>query len=324
MLVGAGSTAPAALYSRWTQEYNKRNRNIQVRYLPSSTGEGITLVTRDVSDFGAGETRLTDKERKEGSITELPVAVLGIVPIYNLPDVQQGLRLSGEVLAEIYLGEVKSWSAPQLAKLNPEITLPNLPIQVINRPAGRGSNYIFTEFLSKANSRFRTQVGVSTSPKWPVGGRAERSSDMVDKVKNTVGSIGYVEYQYAVRAGIPRVAVLNGAGKFAPPSPQSIGAACNAVEALQRNGYSSSLSSAPGIDSYPITGFTWIYLRIKPTDEVRMTALNDFVNWIYADGQQIATEEGYPPLPSPLLANLRRTLKISIRVDPQQAVNRSR
>ncbi len=320
VLVGSGSTAPAVFYSRWEQEYNKRNRQLQVRYLPSSTDEGISLVALGVSDFGAGEARLTDKERIDNGLLELPVAVAAVVPIYNLPDVHQDLRLSGEVLAEIYLGEVRNWNAPQIAKLNPELVLPNLPIEVINRSAGRGSNYIFTEFLSKVNLRFRMQVRVSASPKWPIGESAERSADMVGMVKNTVGSIGYVEYHYAVRTAVQQAAVLNPAGQFVSASVQTIGAACNAVEAPQQHGFSTSLTNAPGMASYPVTGFTWLYVRNKSTDAARTLALKEFLNWIYGEGQQFSTEEDYPVLPSPLLANLRKT--VNAVYDRQLATSR--
>jgi len=185
VLVGTGSSVPAPLYNRWAQEYGKRDPRIQMRYLTVGTSEGIKQISHSAGDFAAGEAQLTDKERKEGSLIELPVVLIGIVPIYNLPDVHQELRLSGEVLAGIFLGDVKMWNAPQIAKLNPEIALPSLPIRVINRPAGKGSNYVFTDFLSKVSSRFRGQVGVSASPKWPVGTSAERSSDMADKVKSS-------------------------------------------------------------------------------------------------------------------------------------------
>ncbi|MGA7444731.1 MAG: phosphate ABC transporter substrate-binding protein PstS, partial [Candidatus Sulfotelmatobacter sp.] len=161
VLVGSGSSVPAPMYNRWTQEYGKRNRSIQMRYLPVGTGEGIKQISHGVGDFSAGEAQLTEKERKEGGLIELPVVLIAIVPIYNLPDVHQELRLSGEVLSSIFLGDVKMWNAAPIAKLNPEITLPSLPIQVVNRPAGKGSNYVFTDFLSKASPKFRAQVGVS-------------------------------------------------------------------------------------------------------------------------------------------------------------------
>ena len=309
VLVGSGSTVPAPLYSRWAQEYPKHNPNTQMRYVPSGTSEGIKQISHSVGDFGAGEAQLTGQERKEGSLIELPVVLIGIVPIYNLPEVHQKLRLSGEVLAEIFLGEVKMWNAPPIAKLNPEIALPNLPIQVVNRPAGKGSNYVLTDFLSKVSSKFRAQVGVTPSPKWPVGAPAERSSDMADKVKNSPGSIGYVEYQYAVKGNIPQIAVLNRAGKFVEASTESIAAACQAVEAPRWNSFSASLTNAPGADSFPITSFTWIYLRTKSSESARAPALGNFLDWIYTDGQQFAVQEGYAELPSPLLAAVRKKVK---------------
>jgi phosphate transport system substrate-binding protein len=309
VLVGSGSSVPAPLYNRWTQEYGKRNSKIQMRYVPIGTSEGIKEISRGASDFGAGESQLTEKERKDGNLIELPVVLIGIVPIYNLPDVHQELRLSGEVLAGIFLGEVKMWNAPQITKLNPDITLPNLPIRVINRPAGKGSNYVFTDFLSKASSKFRTQVGVTPSPKWPVGEPAERSSDMADKVKNNPGAIGYVEFQYAVKGGIPRAAVENPSGKFVNASTESIAAACQAAEAPRWNNFSASLTNLAGADSFPITSFSWIYLRTPPTDSARAAALGDLLDWIYTDGQQSAVQEGYSPLPPELLAAVRKKLK---------------
>jgi len=309
VLVGSGSSVPAPLYSRWAQEYDKRNPNMQMRYLPVGTSEGIKQISHGAGDFGAGEAQLTSEERKEGGLMELPGVLIGIVPIYNLPDVNQQLRFSGEVLAGIFLGDVKTWNAPQISKLNPGITLPDLPIHVINRPSGKGSNYVFTDFLSKASSKFHSQIGITPSPKWPVGTAAERSADMADKVKNDAGSIGYVELQYAVKGNISQAAVQNPAGKFVKASAQSITAACEAVEKPQWNRFSASLTNAPGADSFPITSFTWIYLRTQSTDSARAVALNDFLNWIYTDGQQFAVQEGYSELPPPLLAAVRKKVK---------------
>jgi len=308
VLVGSGSTVPAPLYNRWTQEY-KHNPNLQMRYLPVGTSEGIKQISHGAGDFAAGEAQLTEKERKEGSLTELPAVIIGIVPIYNLPEVHQELRLSGEVLAGIFLGEVKTWNAPQIVKLNPGITLPDLPIQVVNRPAGKGSNYVFTDFLSKASAKFRAQIGVTPSPKWPVGVWAERSSDMADKVKNTPGSIGYVEYQYAVKGSISQAAVQNRAGKFVKASTESLTAACQAAEAPGWKSFSASLINTPGADAFPITSFSWVYLRPMSSEPVRAAALSDFLDWMYTDGQQYAAQEGYAALPPPLLASLRKKIK---------------
>jgi phosphate transport system substrate-binding protein len=309
VLVGSGSSVPAPLYTRWTQEYSKHNAHVQMRYLPVGTSEGIKQISRGVGDFGAGEAQLTDKERKEEGLIELPTVLIGIVPIYNLPDVHAELRLSGEVLAEIFLGDIKNWDAEQIAKLNPDLTLPNLRIQVVNRPAGKGSNFVFTDFLSRVSSKFRAEVGTSPSPKWPVGVPAERSSDMADKVKGSAGSIGYVEYQYAVKGNLSQAAVLNPAGKFVKASSESIAASCRAVEEPRWNSFSASLTNAGGADSFPITSFTWIYLRTKSTDFARAAALGDLLDWIYSDGQQFAAQEGYAELPSELLAAVRKKIK---------------
>jgi phosphate transport system substrate-binding protein len=309
VLVGSGSSVPAPLYTRWTTEYGKRNASIQMRYLPVGTSEGIKQISHGAGDFGAGEAQLTEKERKEGNLIELPLVLIGIVPIYNVPDVHQELRLSGEVLAEIFLGNVKMWNAPQIAKLNPDIALPSLPIEVINRPAGKGSNYVFTEFLSKASSKFRAEIGTSPSPKWPVGSPAERSSDMADRVKSTPGAIGYVEYQYAVKGNISFASVLNPSGKFVRASAESIAAACHAAEAPQWNKFSASLTNTSGADAFPITSFTWIYLRTASSDSSRSAALSNLLDWMYGEGQHYAVQEGYSELPPLLLAAVRQRVK---------------
>jgi len=305
VVVGSGSSVPAPLYTKWGQEYNKRNPAAQMRYVPIGTSEGIKLISHGSGDFGAGEAQLTATERKEGSLIEVPGVLIGIVPIYNLPGVHDELRFSGELLAEIFLGHVKNWDDSQIARLNPGISLPKLPIKVVYRPAGKGSNYVFSEFLSKASPKFRAQIGVSPSPKWPVGEPAERSSDMADKVKSETGSIGYVEAQYAVKADIPYGLVLNSAGRFIKASPETITAACEAVEAPRWDKFSASLTNAPGADSFPITSFTWLYLRTSASDARRATALADLLNWMYSDGQKLAAQEGYAELPQPLLAKVK-------------------
>jgi phosphate transport system substrate-binding protein len=309
VLVGSGSSVPAPLYNRWAQEFAKHRSNVQMRYVPIGTSEGIKQISHGAGDFGAGEALLTPSERTEGNLIALPAVLIGIVPIYNIPEVHQELRLSGEVLAEIFLGEVKSWDAPAIAKLNPDVSLPHTRIQIVNRPAGKGSNYVFTDFLSKASSKFRAQIGVTASPDWPVGTPAERSSDMVEKVKSESGAIGFVESQYAVKANLPQVAVMNPAGKFVRASAESIAAACHAVEAPRWNNFATSLTNASGADSYPITSFTWIYLRTQSPDSARVAALRDLLDWIYSDGQEFAGQEGYSELPKPLLAAVRKKVK---------------
>jgi len=156
------------------------------------------------------------------------------------------------------------------------------------------------------SSKFRGQVGVTASPKWPVGEPAERSSDMAEKVRSTPGSIGFVEYQYAVKGSVSQGVVRNAAGRFVRASSKSIAAACQAAEAPRWNQFAASLADAPGVDSFPITSFSWVYLRTRSPDSVRVAAIVDFLNWLYTDGQQYAAQEGYAALPAPLLTAVKK------------------
>jgi len=300
VLVGSGSSVPLPLYRRFADEFNKLTPRFQMNYIALGTNEGLKETSRGASDFGAGEVEISTTGVGDASIIELPAVVIGIVPIYNVPGVKQELNFSGELLADIFLGRVKTWNAPEIIRLNPDVTFPNLPIKVVHRPAGKGSNYIFTEFLSKTSSRFRSQIGRSSSPNWPVGINAERSSDMADKVKSDPGSIGYVEQQYAVQTNILYGRVLNPAGKFVKATPETLAAACRAVEAPGWDSFKASLTNAPGADSFPITSFSWLYLRTNLTVP-RRAALANLLTWMYSSGQTLAKQAGYAELPSPLL-----------------------
>ncbi len=308
MLVGSGSSVPVPLYTRWAHEFNQRDSGAQLRYVPLGTSEGIKQISHGIGDFGAGEVRLTPQQRAEGQIIDLPVVVIAIVPIYNLPGVQHELRFSGDVLAEIFLGRIKNWRAPELARLNPQVEFPDLPIKVVYRPAGKGTNYVFTDYLSKVSPKFRAQIGVTPSPKWPVGVPAERSSDMAEKVRNEPGSIGYVELEYAVRNKVPYGRVQNAQGKFVKASLENVSEACREVEAPEWNNFSASLTNAPGAESYPISSFTWLYIRTKAVDDRRGAALSSLLHWMYGEGQQIAAAEGYAELPPPLLQSVKKKL----------------
>lgn len=304
-LVGSGSTVPAPLINKWAEQFNKKNSRIKVRYLAFGAAEGVRQISHGSGDFAAGEVPLTAKERSDGDLVELPLALIAIVPIYNVPGVQGEVRFSGELLADIYLGRVKKWNSPAIAKLNPQLSFPDLPIKVVYRPAGKGSNYIFSEFLSKSSSQFREEVGTSASPKWPVGTPAERSADIAEKVKGEAGSIGYVETQYAIDTGVPYGSVLNSSGHFVKASGKTINAACRSVESPSWDRFSASLVNAPNADSYPVASFSWLYIKSKNEDSRRAAALADLLDWIYNDGQQIASQQGYAELPPQLLQKIK-------------------
>jgi len=308
MLVGSGSTVPSPLYAKWADEFNKRNPRVQVRYLPIGTSESITAISRGSGDFGAGEVQLDAKQLRDMRLVLVPTMLVAIVPIYNLPGVREDLRFSGQVLAEIYLGRIKKWNDPKLAQLNPGANLPDAPIKVINRPKGKGSNYIITDYLSKVSPTFRTQVGKSASPKWPVGVPAERSSDMVDKVRNESGTIGYVELNYARKVGIGYGAVQNAAGQFVRASNASLLSACRAAQSAIPDNFSVSLTNAGGAESYPLTSLTWLYLPLQAANPTRARAMSDFLDWVMSDGQKMAHLEGYTELTAPLLAKVKSKL----------------
>jgi phosphate ABC transporter phosphate-binding protein len=290
-LVGSGSTVPLSLYQTFAERYNARFPNKQMKYLPIGTSEGINNIQHNVGDFAAGEIPLMPKEMNDSGLIELPVAVVAIVPIYNL-GMNPDLHFSGEVLAEIYMGHIKTWNDPKIARLNPDINLPDIPIIVFNRPAGKGSNYIFTDFLSKASRRFRQEIGVSASPSWPVGAPAERSSDIAEKVASTRGSLGYVELQYAIERHLSYGLVLNAAGNFIKASRATLTAACESVQKARWDYFAVSLTNAPGIESFPIASFTWIYVKQTVGDHPRGVALAELLLWMLADGQSLATQNG--------------------------------
>lgn len=306
IIVGSGSTVPAPFYRALAAEYNKRSSTMQLQYLPMGTSEGIRQISHGIGDFGAGEVPLTSSERDAGDLLELPVALIGIVPIYSLPGVTQDLRFSGELLADIFLGHVRVWNAPQIAHLNPGVNLPNLPITIVYRPAGKGTNYVLTDFLSKRSPKFRAEIGATPSPNWPVGTAADRSSDMADKVKNTAGAIGYVELQYAVAQHVAYGLVSNSAGKFIKASAETISAACQAVETPRWDRFSASLTDPPGVEAFPIASFTYVYVkRTKNADSARAVALTNFLDWMFTNGQQLGAQLGYSGLPEPLREKVR-------------------
>ena len=199
-LAGSGSNVPSPLYTAWTQQYGKMKQSVQVNYLQLGTSESIKEISQGVGDFGGGEIPLTDSQMHKGKhpLLEFPTVLVAIVPIYKLPG-EHELRFSGELLADIFMGNIKNWKDARIAKLNPAAELPDLPIVVVHRSSGKGSNYILSDFLSKTGVEWKSKIGKSPSPNWPVGVETNRSEDMVAKVSGTPGAIGYVELNYAKR-----------------------------------------------------------------------------------------------------------------------------
>jgi phosphate transport system substrate-binding protein len=308
VLVATGSTMPAPLYVLWGDEYHKLYPETEIRYLAVGTSESANRVlSGSGGDLGGGDAPIPEKQLKEAAhaVLELPTVLVGIAVFYNVPGGGTNIRLSGPVLANIYLGKTTSWSDPEIARLNPDGKLPNLPIKVLHRTDGKGSNYIFSDFLSKLSPDFRAKVGINVSPKWPVGAAFSRCQDLLSNVAKTSGAIGYAELRCGEKSGLPIARIRNAVGEFVKPSTKSISAAALAMESTMTEDFRASLTNAPGKESYPIVSFTWFYVPAHPQDLQRSHAVKEYLSWVYASGQEVAQAQGYAPLPPSVLQKVR-------------------
>jgi phosphate transport system substrate-binding protein len=215
------------------------------------------------------------------------------------------LRFSGPVLASIYLGKTTSWNDPEIAKLNPDVKLPVLSIRVLHRSEGKGSSYIFSDFLSKVSPEFQAKIGRSVSPKWVVGDSFGRTQDLLDNVQKTRGAIGYTELNWAEKSGLLVARIRNAAGEFIKPSVKSIAEAASALAGKMTDDFRVSLTNAPGKESYPISSFTWLYVPAVASDAQRGRAVYQYLHWVFSSGQGLAGAQGYAPLPASLLAKVQ-------------------
>jgi len=308
-LVGSGSNMAGPLYSEWMTEYGKLKPKVQVKYLPLGTAQSIKEIRGGSGDFGAGEIPLSEAQRQGGkyALTQFPTVLVAIVPIYKLPGNAE-LRFSGEVLADIYLGNIKNWKDSRIAKLNPGATLPDLAITVVHLSGVKGSNYILTDYLSKTSEEWKSKIGKNSSPKWPVGLEVGRSEGMATQVSSTPGAVGYVELSYAKRTDIGYGSVQNAAGQFVKPTAAGIVAACTANEKSMPEDFRVSLANAAGKESYPLVSFTWIYVPTSGLEPERSHALKDFWTWALGDGQEIAGRLGYAALPPSIASKAEHTV----------------
>jgi phosphate transport system substrate-binding protein len=307
VLVTTGSTMPEPLYVLWGDEYHKLHPDTQLRYLPVGTSESAKQVLSGVGDLGGGDAPIPEEQLKGAThaAVELPTVLVGIAIFYNVPGSATSIRLSGPVLANIFLGKTTSWNDPEIVRLNPDSKLPDLPIKVLHRTDGKGSNYIFSDFLSKLSPEFRAKVGANVSPKWPVGDAFSRCRDLLASAAKTPGAIGYAELRCGEKSGLSIARIRNAAGEFVKPSTKSISDVAMAMEPKMRDDFRVSLTNAPGKESYPIVSFTWFYVPAHPQDLQRSRAVNEYLSWVYASGQEIAQAQGYAPLPPSVLQKVR-------------------
>ena len=296
---GAGATFPYPIYSKWFSEYNKLHPTIQINYQSIGSGGGIRQLTNQTVFFGASDGPMTaDQIQAAGArILHLPAVLGGVVPVYNIPDLSGELRFSGPLLADVFLGKVTRWNDPALARENPGVTLPGGDITVVHRSDGSGTTYIWVDYLAKVSPEWKQRVGVATSVNWPVGVGGKGNEGVAGLVKQTPGSIGYVELIYALQNKIAYGAVRNMDGNYVKASLDTITQAAAATEGKMPADFRVSITNAPGKNAYPIASFTWLLFYENPKDKTKARTMVDFMKWALTDGQKYCAELGYAPVP---------------------------
>jgi len=311
-LTGAGSSFAFPIYSKWASMYAAAGGS-HVNYQSIGSSGGIRQLSEETVDFGATDGPMTDAQiaaAKGGLVLHFPT-VLGAVAItYNVPDITTPLKLTGPVLADIYMGTITKWNDHAIASLNPGVRLPASDIIVVHRSEGSGTTYIFTDYLSAVSPAWASGPGKSQTIAWPVGLGGKGSDGVSGQVKQTPGSIGYVELSYARQNHLPSAVIRNAAGAWVAPSIEGVTAAAGAaVEHLPANtDYRVSIVNAPGSEAYPISSFTWILLYQNPPDSAKGAELVKFLKWAYANGADAATALDYAPLPVSMRTALTRRL----------------
>jgi phosphate transport system substrate-binding protein len=312
-ITGAGATFPAPLYSKWAAEYKKAT-GATVNYQSIGSGAGIKQIQAKTVTFGATDAPLKPEDLEKSSLVQFPTVIGGVVPIVNLDGVKAGdITLDGPTLAKIYLGEIKTWNDPAIAKLNPSAKLPATAIVTVQRSDGSGTNFLFTDYLSKVSADFKSKVGANTAVSWPVGVGAKGNEGIAAQVKQTVGAIGYVEYIYAKQNKLAYTKLVNAAGKAVTPEKNAFQAAAGSVKWESTPGYYAILTNQGGDATWPITGATFILMQKQPTDAKASAEAVKFFRWAYKDGDKFADELDYIPMPDSAVKAIENTLSSDIK-----------
>jgi phosphate transport system substrate-binding protein len=305
---GAGATFPYPMYSKWFDEYHKKNANLQINYQSIGSGGGIKQVTEGTVDFGATDGPMNDDQlkayqEKHGSgILHFPTVLGAVVPTYNIPGVEASLKFTPDALAGIFLGKITKWNDPIIAGANKGVNLPANDIVVVHRADGSGTTYCWTDYLSKISEEWKTKVGKGASVNWPVGLGGKGSEGVTGTVKNTPNSITYVELIYAEANKIPYGEVQNADKVFVKASLGGVsGAAAGAAKDMPDD-FRVSITNAPGKGSYPISTFTWLLVPEKFSDAGKRDAIKGFLKWALSDGQSYAESLSYAKLPKEVVA----------------------
>lgn len=312
-ITGAGATFPFPLYSKWADAYKKETGN-GLNYQSIGSGGGIKQIQAKTVTFGASDMPLKPEQLEKDGMIQWPQAMGALVPVVNLEGIKSGeLVFSGELLGDIYLGKVKTWNDPAIAKLNPKVKLPSDAITVVRRSDGSGTTFIWTDFLSKTNAEWKTKVGAGTAVEWPTGVGAKGNEGVAGNVSQTKNSIGYVEYAYAKQNKLTYGALINKSGKTVQPTVAAFqAAAANADWAGSKN-YYVILTDQPGETSWPITGATFILMHKDATDKAASQEAIKFFKWAFEKGDKMAEELDYIPMPDTVVKQIEKTWAAEIK-----------
>ena len=300
-VTGAGASFPAPIYSKWAEAYNKATGN-QINYQSVGSGAGIKQIKEKTVDFGASDMPLKDEDLSAAGLMQFPTVIGGVVPVIHVEGVKPGqMKLTGTVLADIYLGKITKWNDPAITALNPGVKLPDAVIAPVHRADGSGTSFIFTNYLSKVNADWKAKIGEGTAVNWPAVGLAGKGNEgIAQNVQRLPNSIGYVEYAYAKQSKMDYVVLKNAAGNFVAPDDLTFKAAAAGAE--WSKSFYQLLTEQPGKDSWPITGATFILMHVAQDKPAQATAALKFFDWAYANGDKAAADLDYVSLPDSLKA----------------------
>jgi phosphate transport system substrate-binding protein len=299
MINGAGATFPYPIYSKWFDEYAKVDPSVRFNYQSIGSGGGQKQILAQTVDFGASDGPMSDENlaKAPGKLLHIPTVAGADVVAYNLPG-NPALKLDSDTIAGIFLGQIKKWNDPKIAATNPGVKLPDTEIVVVHRSDGSGTTYIWTDYLSKISPEWKAKVGTNTSVNWPTGIGGKGNEGVAGQIKQTPSALGYVELIYAVQNKMPYAEVKNSAGKFVKPSIESVTAAIATAEIP--DDFRFSMTNAPGKEAYPIAGATWLLVYQQQKDAGKGKKLVEFLKWAAKDGEKMAIDLQYAPLPDTL------------------------
>jgi phosphate transport system substrate-binding protein len=314
-LNGAGASFPAPVYRVWTYNY-KQAAKVKVNYQSVGSGAGINQIKSKTVDFGASDKPLEKAELDKFGLMQFPMLMGGVVVVVNIPGIENNqLKLDGQTLANIFMGKIKRWDDPKITSLNAGVKIPSVPISVVHRSDGSGTTWIFTNYLCKVSPDWKKEIGNGKSVKWPVGIGGQKNPGVGNNVKKISGSIGYIEYTYAVESKISTIQLKNKDGRFIKPDIKSFQAAGTNADWKNAPGYYMVLTNKPGAESWPITGATYILVYKKQTDMTKTESLLKYFDWCYKQGAHVAAKLQYVPIPNSVVAMVEQSWEKEITVD---------